>query len=100
MDSIIDLKNAPTDDIVDEIMDRYFTALFIPQIPSICQVSEVREISILTVIKELEDDPKFIKSIMHYAKQGLTDIRFYYWKKARELCVDLVQQAKDDYYYE
>jgi len=100
MDSIIDLKSTPTDEIVDEIMNNYFTALFIPQISSICQISEVRDISINTVIKELEDDPHFITIIMHLAKKGDEAIKDYYWKMARELCVDSVQQAKDDYYYE
>jgi hypothetical protein len=96
---LIDLKNTPTSDIVDEIMDSYFTALFIGNVEG----EEVRcktEISILTIMKELEDDANFIKSIMLFARTGNAGVQDYYWRKARQLCTEQVQQAKDDYYYE
>jgi hypothetical protein len=96
---LIDLKTASTSDIVDEIMDSYFTALFIGKIEGEKSIDKT-EISILTVMKELEDDANFIKSIMLFARTGNVGIKDYYWRKAHQLCTELVQQAKEDYYYE
>jgi hypothetical protein len=96
---LIDLKTTSTSDIVDEIMDSYFTALFIGKIEGEESIDKT-EISILTVIKELEDDAKFIKLIMSLVRKGDEYAKEYYWRKARGLCTDLVQQAKEDYYYE
>ena len=99
MDRLIDLKRATTTEIVDAIMDNYFTALFIGKMEG-NEDPDVMEISILTVVKELEDDTNFIDQIMYFARQGKENIKEYYWMKARHLCGDLVQQAKEDYYYE
>jgi hypothetical protein len=100
MDNIlIDLKTTSTSDIVDEIMNNYFTALFIGALEG-RECTDSCEISILTVVKELEDDSYFTNQIMSAVRSGKTNIKEYYWLAARSLCTELVQQAKDDYYYE
>jgi hypothetical protein len=100
MDNIlINLKTASTGSIVDEIMDNYFTALFVGKMEG-NKEPDIMEISILTVFQELEDDTKFIESVMYLVRQGREGIQEYYWARARELCTELVQQAKEDYYYE
>jgi hypothetical protein len=96
---LIDLKTTPTKEIVEEIINNYFTAFFVGE-PEGGEVFDVMEISILTVMKELEDDSKFIAAIMSFARTGKEGIKEYYWLRLRELCTELVQQAKDDYYYE
>jgi hypothetical protein len=96
---LIDLKTASTKEIVNVIMNNYHTAFFIGIFEG-KKSKDVTEISILTVLKELEDDAKFIQQIMYYARQGKIDIKEHYWAKANELCTELVQQAKEDYYYE
>jgi hypothetical protein len=96
---LIDLKTTSTSDIVDEIIDNYFTALFVGKIEGEESIDKT-EISILTIIKELEDDAKFIKLIMSLVRKDDQYAKDYYWLKARKLCAELVQQAKEDYYYE
>jgi hypothetical protein len=96
---LIDLKTTPTSEIVEEIVNNYFTALFVGNLQGKTNKDSM-EISILTVMKELEDDSKFIATIMFFARTGKEGTKDYYWLRLRELCTELVQQAKDDYYYE
>ncbi|MFT4804554.1 MAG: hypothetical protein ACI9YE_001758 [Psychroserpens sp.] len=96
---LIDLKTTPTKEIVEEIINNYFTAFFVGRKEGTGNV-DAMEISILTVMKELEDDSKFIATIMFLARTGKERIKDYYWIKLRELCTEQVQQAKEDYYYE
>jgi hypothetical protein len=96
---LIDLKTTPTSEIVEAIINNYFSAFFVGRKEDTGNV-DVMEISILTVIKELEDDSKFIATIMFLARTGKEGIKDYYWLRLRELCTEQVQQAKEDYYYE
>jgi hypothetical protein len=99
MDKFIDLKTTPTSEIVEAIINNYFSAFFVGRKEDTGNV-DVMEISILTVMKEIQDDANFIQHIMFYARTGKEGIKEYYWLRLRELCTELVQQAKDDYYYE
>jgi hypothetical protein len=99
MDKFIDLKTTPTSEIVEAIINNYFSAFFVGRKEDTGNV-DVMEISILTVMKEIQDDVNFIQHIMFYARKGKEGIKEYYWLRLRELCTELVQQAKDDYYYE
>jgi hypothetical protein len=96
---LIDLKTTPTSKIVEEIINNYFSAFFVGRKEGTGNV-DVMEISISTVMKELEDDSKFIATIMFLARTGKEGTKDYYWLRLRELCTELVQQAKEDYYYE
>jgi hypothetical protein len=99
MDKFIDLKTTPTSEIVEAIINNYFSAFFVGRKEDTGNV-DVMEISILTVMKEIQDDVNFIQHIMFYARTGKEGIKDYYWLRLRELCTELVQQAKEDYYYE